>query len=269
MELVSAKPVLRPLRSSELLSVQPLLLSRLSRVELTRLNRILIGIPIIGIMLSQSITNLIVCGQLNDIALAGSASAVMRTSSSVMMGLSAACKPSYPGTTLTSSQNPDLFWSLFLTLLIDIGHSICCFCGTVHRAVHRDAAVIAVASGTFMAHRLTFVGMTLCSWVLERNWRKRRLPSYRSDHASEQYCIQLLSYLRTDSFLYHLLEWFRRRRFWHGVSGIARTCRRTLLLAYVCAGHPLPPALSQSRRPSANWCAAIPNRLARHCSLSA
>ena len=52
-----------------------LLLSRLSRVELARLNRILvIGIPIIGSMLSQSITNLIdaaMVGQLNDVALAG------------------------------------------------------------------------------------------------------------------------------------------------------------------------------------------------------
>ncbi|MEC9256773.1 MAG: MATE family efflux transporter, partial [Pseudomonadota bacterium] len=110
-----------------------LLLSRLSRVELTRLNRILIiGIPIIGSMLSQSITNLIdaaMVGQLNDIALAGVGigSYANFLCVSVMMGLSAAVQAivsRHYGAQRHHRTTEPLFAGLFLTLLIGIPSTI-------------------------------------------------------------------------------------------------------------------------------------------------
>jgi len=150
-----------------------LLLSRLSRVELARLNRILvIGIPIIGSMLSQSITNLIdaaMVGQLNDVALAGVGigSYANFLCVSVMMGLSAAVQAivaRHYGAKRHHRTTEPLFAGLFLTLLIGIPSTVLfvAFAEQYIGMYTDDAAVVAVASEYFSwrTAALTFVGMT-------------------------------------------------------------------------------------------------------------
>ena len=149
------------------------LLSRLSRVELTRLSRILvIGVPIIGSMLSQSITNLIdaaMVGQLNDVALAavGIGSYANFLCVSVMMGLSAAVQAivsRHYGAGRHRRTTEPLFAGLLLTLLIGIPFTILFlyFAEEYISLYTDDAAVIAVASEYFSwrTAALTFVGMT-------------------------------------------------------------------------------------------------------------
>jgi len=150
-----------------------LALSWLSRVDQTRLNRILlIGVPIIGSMLSQSITNLIdaaMVGQLSDVALAGVGigSYANFLCVSVMMGLSAAVQAivarHYGARRIRRTTEP-LFAGLLLTLLIGIPSTLL-FITYAEQYIGLytdDAAVIAVASEYFSwrTAALTFVGMT-------------------------------------------------------------------------------------------------------------
>ncbi|MEC8442890.1 MAG: MATE family efflux transporter [Pseudomonadota bacterium] len=149
------------------------LLARLSRVERQRLNRILvIGIPIIGSMLSQSITNLIdaaMVGQLSDVALAGVGigSYANFLCVSVMMGLSAAVQAivaRHYGAKRHHRTTEPLFAGLFLTLLIGIPSTLLfiAFAEQYIGLYTDDAAVVAVASQYFSwrTAALTFVGMT-------------------------------------------------------------------------------------------------------------
>lgn len=148
-------------------------LARLSRVELTRLNRILlIGVPIIASMLSQSITNLIdaaMVGQIDDVALAGVGigSYANFLCVSVMMGLSAAVQAivsRHYGAKRYSNTTEPLFAGIFITLLIAIPLTVL-FVSNASAYIGlytKDPAVIEVASGYFSWRTagLMFVGMT-------------------------------------------------------------------------------------------------------------
>ena len=148
-------------------------LAKLSRVELARLNRILvIGVPIIGSMLSQSITNLIdaaMVGQLNDVALAGVGigSYANFLCVSVLMGLSAAVQAivsRHYGAKRHKNTTDPLFAGILLTFLIaaPLTYLFIRYSTTYIGFYSSDPAVVEVASAYFdwRTLGLVFVGMT-------------------------------------------------------------------------------------------------------------
>ena len=148
-------------------------LAQLSRVELARLNRILvIGVPIIGSMLSQSITNLIdaaMVGQLNDVALAGVGigSYANFLCVSVLMGLSAAVQAivsRHYGAKRHKNTTDPLFAGILLTFLIaaPLTYLFIRYSTTYIGFYSSDPAVVEVASAYFdwRTLGLVFVGMT-------------------------------------------------------------------------------------------------------------